>query len=58
MYTKCFYMNATPMDNKLCSSCPLFLNTYVPFATAEGYSSGECDMFLCEGCPRDCPNKP
>lgn len=40
----CYYKGRTPMDNNICLSCPLFLETFTPVASEDGFSFGECDL--------------
>ena len=48
----CAYRGKTPMYNKVCNSCPLFMETCIPIVTSlDGYAgSSECDRYMCEGC--------
>lgn len=51
MGSTCRYVRQTPMNNRMCNSCSLFMNTCLPTADKDGYAlGGECDSYLCNGC--------
>ena len=50
----CRYKGSCPSFNYMCDECPLYLNTCTPIASSDGYSNGECDCYLCEGCTNRC----
>lgn len=55
MAETCAYKGRTPMDNLFCLRCSLFLETCIPIAGNDGFSNGECDVYLCESCTHhDC----
>jgi hypothetical protein len=48
----CPYVGSVPLDNYICTSCSLFMETCIPIVTSDdGYSApSECDRYMCEGC--------
>lgn len=54
MVEECVYKGRVPYEVSTCNSCSLFSDTCLPIAGADGYSFGECDCFLCEGCTVNC----
>lgn len=52
---ECRYKGHNPQVNTMCDNCPLYLNTCVPVASADGYGLGSnCGMYLCSGCIERC----
>lgn len=51
MIESCIYVAQTPINNSMCNSCELFMETCKPIASLEGYAlGGECDAFFCPTC--------
>lgn len=51
MNSICKFIGRTPLNNRMCLCCPLFLETCTPIASDDGYALGsECDRYLCSGC--------
>lgn len=51
MIKVCIYVGQTPIRNSMCNSCELFLETFIPIASTDGYSLGsECDAYFCPTC--------
>jgi len=56
MLTQCIYAYTHPPQERICGSCPDFLNVCIcTRCSSSGLMLGvDCDLLMCEACEMDC----